>query len=109
MSKLFKPEAGISRPKFLEAYDVIPGHPAYKNIAIAMVAACIRHYWRLNIELEAIILNPHQYSLYKDFVRAFYNEDAADTENFYWHDIQIRCEKISQPLMVEIKKPKNNA
>jgi hypothetical protein len=103
MSRLFKPEAGIQKPKFLEAMDVIPGHPAYKNVAIAMVAACIRHHWRYGVELDAIILNHHHYSLYKDFVRAFYNEDAADSENFYWHDIQIRKEKISQPLMVVFK------
>lgn len=100
-----------TKPFYLDAWEVTQMNPRHPNVAIAMVAACIVHYQRQGMELEAIILNQGKFNLYKDFVRVKYGEAVADQEDFYWHGIQIRKERILSNVLlhVEIKKPKATA
>lgn len=97
----------VKQQVYLDAYEVARMHPKHPNYAVALVAACIDHYeYKQQIPLDAIILNPANYELYRDFVRVTYGEEVADARDFWWHGIQIRKEKLfaNVPLRVEFKK-----
>ena len=95
----------------MNAWEIAQMRPPHKNVAVAMVAACIKHYWDRGMELESITLNKHKYELLRDFVRVMWGEEAADARDYWWHGVRIIQGRIitGEPLSVELKKPKAQA